>query len=833
MEEKDSLKFSRRDFLTQSAATLGTLAAGATISGAAMPAAPRKVLHIICYSHIDAAWLWPWRDSADEVLSTFRSALDRMKETPDLCYSQSSAAYYRWVQRVAPQMFEEIRARIREGRWEVVGGWPVEPDCNLPSTESFARHCLYGKAYCRSALGVDVNIGLNPDSFGHAAGLPTILASAGYQYYVFMRPQEQDMNLPLVFWWEGPDGSRVLTLRIWNTYDGKAALIPQAAQTLFTSGLDHAAFFLGVGDHGGAVTKEQIRQLLALRQDASLPELRFSTLHNFFAAVRSSPAFASLPVVKGGLQHHARGCYSADGSEKYLNRRAERSLGASEAICALTLADAGRAYDAKAFADSWWKVCFNQFHDLLAGTALYTDYEQARDGLGYACEVAETNKVEALQSLAMRVDMRGVKESAIFLFNPFPWPRKAYVEHAMAREFSEHNPITHLVAQDGTAVPVQWTYSASMAIFFPRLTAWVDLPPCGYKTFELRRGAAPAAPAFSNSFHIDPAQIGISSVTAEDGRQLLAGQAGLVVIADKSDTWAHGIDSFRDEIGRPKLIATKVIEEGPVTRLTRQFAEWGKSRIIIELREFAGLDFIEVHFIVDWNEHEQILKFEIPTAFAAPRVFAKVPGAVVQREIRGDEEPYHDWIALEGDLEGHTYNIGVLNSATYSYDCLNGLFRTILVRSAPYARHNPGTIAYNPADAWQDQGRQERRFWIVGASGPWQPLGLNRLADELQSPAEYVMCSAHTGTEPWEKSYLEIEPEGIDVLAFKRSERGNSFILRMQECTGQATTARLRSHLLGLEHQVAFAPWELKTLEIVPGQPSGHAELRPVSLLEV
>lgn len=105
------------------------------------------MLHVIGYSHIDAAWLWPWRDGSNLVLKTFRSALDRMRETPDFKYCHSSSAHYRWVERADPKMFEEVRECIREGRWEVVGGWPVEPDCNVPSSESFVRHSLYGKDY--------------------------------------------------------------------------------------------------------------------------------------------------------------------------------------------------------------------------------------------------------------------------------------------------------------------------------------------------------------------------------------------------------------------------------------------------------------------------------------------------------------------------------------------------------------------------------------------------------------------------------------------------------------------------------------------------------------
>jgi alpha-mannosidase len=210
---------SRRIFLIGGAATAGLLAARPTAHAAPPTGSNRKVIHLIGYSHIDAAWLWPWTDGVDAALDTFRSALNRIEETPGFCYSHSSSAHYKWVERADPALFAAIKERIRQGRWEVVGGWPVEPDCNIPSTESFVRHCLYGKDYCRRQLGVDVRIATNPDSFGHAAGLPTILKSAGYGYYAFMRPQEHEMHLPYLFWWEGPDGSRILTLRIWKDYD--------------------------------------------------------------------------------------------------------------------------------------------------------------------------------------------------------------------------------------------------------------------------------------------------------------------------------------------------------------------------------------------------------------------------------------------------------------------------------------------------------------------------------------------------------------------------------------------------------------------------------------
>jgi alpha-mannosidase len=823
---------SRRDFLLQGT-SLAALFALPALAQHEVAAASGKVLHLIGYSHIDAAWLWPWRDGSDTVLTTFRSALNRIDETPGFCYSHSSSAHYRWVERADPAMFSEIKQRIREGWWEVVGGWPVEPDCNIPATESFVRHALYGKDYCQRALGADVRIGFNPDSFGHAAGLPTILKRAGYGYYVFMRPQEHEMNLPLLFWWEGADGSRVLTLRIWHSYDAGAKLIQPAAAGAFAPGFDHAAFFLGVGDHGGAVTREQIQQVLALQHDENLPQLRFSTLRDFFAAIERSPAFASLPVVRGELQHHARGCYSAYGEGKFLNRRAERWLGASETISLVASQAAGLAYPSQQYDEAWWKVLFCQFHDMMAGTSLYSDYQDVRDSVGYACEVAQTAKVESLERMAHRVDLSAVEEGAVFLFNPLPWKRKALVEYYTEQDPSRKNPITCLAAQDGQRVPVQWRPSASMTNFFPRLSAWVELPPCGYKVFALAHGDPPLPEKYGNTISVSQTGFGISSLKAEDGVELLAGPLGLVVIADTSDTWAHGINQFRQEMGRPTFLSSTVIESGPVTRVTRHRASWQDSEIVLDIAEFAGLDFVELRFVIDWREHEQMLKLEIPTAFMQPKIYAKVPGQILERTANGEEEPYQDWGAVQGMVGNEEYTVALINNSTYSYDCLQGLFRTVLIRSAPFARHNPNQVPHDDNNAWQDQGRQERTFWLLGGRGSYAKMALDRRAEELQTPAEYVMDSAHHGTEAWEQSFLEIMPGNVWVLAIKRAERSQKqTVLRIQERSGKATRATLRSGPMSLDHSVDLAPWELKTLLVTPAK-SGRSELKEVSLLEI
>lgn len=825
---------SRRDFLVQGTAALSLMATSPLLAQRISGGAPRstKVLHIIGHSHIDAAWLWPWRDGSDAVLNTFRSALNRMNETPGFCYSHSSSMHYRWAQRADPQMFAEIQERVRQGRWEVVGGWPVEPDCNIPATESFVRHSLYGKQYCQRELGVDVKIGFNPDSFGHAAGLPTILKRAGYENYVFMRPQEQEMKLPLLFWWEGADGSRLLTLRIWKEYDGKAADIRSAVAQSFAPGMNDAAFFLGIGDHGGSVTAEQVREVLKMQGDPSLPELRWSTLHEFFTAVKKSPAFASLPVVKTELQHHSRGCYSADSDEKFLNRRAERSLVESESISLIANIAANHAYPGQNYVDAWWKVLFCQFHDVLAGTALYSDYRDVRDGVGYACEVAQTSKIEALETMAKRVDLSEVEEGAVFLYNPFPWQRKALVEFNTEKNPEGAGPVTHLRAKDGTKVPIQWRPPASMTSSMPRLSAWVDLPASGYKVFELAHGSAPDGEVYPTSFAVSETGFGLASLKAEDSTELLAGNVGLVALSDTADTWAHDVKQFRQEMGRPMLVSASVVENGPVTRVTRHRAVWMNSEIILDIAQFAGINAVEFRFVIDWHEHQQMLKLEIPTALKQPRLIAKVPGEVLERTTNGHEEPYQDWAAIQGRIGDNDYTVALINAQTYSYDCLNGLFRTVLIRSAPFARHQPWPVTYNDTNAWQDQGRQERRFWLLGGKGDYSKFSLDRRADEFQTPAEYVLDSAHQGHEPWERSFLEILPNNVWVLAVKRAENPKvGTIIRVQERSGRATKAWLKSASLGLNQTINLAPWELQTVLVKPSA-GGRAEVREVSLLE-
>jgi alpha-mannosidase len=616
--------------------------------------------------------------------------------------------------------------------------------------------------------------------------------------------------------------------------------IADAAQNNFAPDFYHAAYFLGVGDHGGAVTREQIKRVMEQRQDAILPELRFSTVAEFFAAVEKSPAFANLPVIKTELQHHSRGYYAAYGEGKQVNRRAERWLGEAEALSVMANLQHGHDYPGQEYRAAWEKLLFNQFHDLLAGTAQYAAYRESRDQLGYACETAQANRIEALEAMARRVDLRTVKEGAVFVFNPLPWPRRALVEYHTERNPATNPwvplpagvlPITHMETSDGSKAAIQWRPSDSMTQVYPRVSALVDLPACGYKVLELVHGTPPDTEPYKDFFSANDSGFGISSLKSADGKELLAAPVGLVVISDPSDTWGHGITKFRQEAGRPQFASAQQIEDGPVTRVTRQRAKWNTSEIVLDIAQFKGVDAIELRFVIDWHEREQILKLEIPTALESPRNFAKVPGAAIERQPNGEEEPYQDWVAIQGKVGEQDYTVGLINNSTYSYDCLQGILRTVLVRSAPFARHDPFQVPHNDNNAWQDQGRQERRFWLVSGRGAFTALELDRLAEEMQTPAEYVMDSAHDGTEPRERSFFRVSPGTVTLTALKRAERGDGIVVRLQEHVGKATEFALESKTLGVNYQAQIKPWEIRTL-LLTGAGGKQVTIKEVNLLE-
>lgn len=798
----------------------------------------RPVLHLISQAHLDPVWLWPLRDGVAETLTTMQSAVDRLDETPDFQFTRSSACTYRWVREMDPPLYEKIRALVAAGRWEVVGGWVEQPDCNLPSAESFIRQGLYGKRFFQQEFGPagHTAIGYNPDSFGHCGGLPQILRHTGFDGYAFMRPQPWDNpDLPLLFWWEARDGSRVLACRIPECYsqsyaataDDIETAIRAASEKNFLPGLDLGVLWFGVGNHGGGPTREHIARVLELQKDASLPEIRFSTAREFMEAVRRSPGATDLQVVRGELGFVMRGCYSATGEVKQMHRFSEKALFAAESLDVFAN---GADADPAVLADAWWKLLFNEFHDILAGTCAPLAQEETRARFGATLTAARDHRLTSTCRLARRVDTRGEAGSVLFAANPLPWPRTAIVQLDTFMQPHGREEITHLETKDGKHVPIQWLRADAnfgpWGLKWGKLTAALDLPAGGYRVFRAvtRLLDQPMANPFAGTDETNRqfSQAETAEAAVETTRnpalpgwkhdslgELLAREIGTVVIKDDKNTWGLNVSEYTEELGRPEIVETETLEDGPILSVVRQKSRWQASEIWMDVVRFAHTPAIELRFRINWQEKRQILKLELPTRLTDTHVRAKMPTEIVQRPSDEREYPCHDWVALDGNIDGQPASVALLNDSSYSYDARDGRLRMILTRAVPHAEHPPFEYQDDRNIPFLDHGWQERRFLLVTGDRLPAPR-IERLAQEFQIPAEHLLDSAHPGTEPWEQSTFAVEPDSVSVLALKPAEEGDAIIVRLLESAGVVTQAQI--HLRGRSATISLEPHELATL---------------------
>lgn len=221
----------------------------------------KPTVHLICNAHLDPVWQWRWEEGASEAVATFRIAAELLRERRDLVFCHNEAVLYRWVERLDPALFGEIKRLVRAGRWAVSGGWSLQPDVNMPGIESTIRQIAEGRAYFRGAFGVVPRVAYNFDSFGHGAGLPQVLRQAGYEMYIHMRPQAGELELPSdLYRWRGADGSEILAYRIpvglYHTeYDNIGGRLEKGTALALEKGRDIALFW-GIGDHGGGPTRK-------------------------------------------------------------------------------------------------------------------------------------------------------------------------------------------------------------------------------------------------------------------------------------------------------------------------------------------------------------------------------------------------------------------------------------------------------------------------------------------------------------------------------------------------------------------------------------------------
>jgi alpha-mannosidase len=614
--------------------------------------ARQYTLHLVGHAHIDMNWLWLWPETVEVCRATWTQACRFLDEFPEFRFSQSQPAVYRAIQQEQPQLFGDMSRAIGAGRWEVTGTW-VECDLNMPSGESLVRQCLLARNYYRKAFGRVPDIGWSPDTFGHAWTVPQILAGCGLKHYYFMRAGK---GLPL-FRWEGPDGSRLLayTTDSYNEHVGPhLQLMPLNLQK--QAGVRDAMVVYGVGDHGGGPTRQDIETALRLRQSPVFPNVKFSTSRDFFEAALKQRT--DLPVVRDELNPIFEGCYTTHGDIKRENRELEYALPAAETLAVM----AGGGYPAADFEAAWRNTCFNQFHDILCGSAIAGSYAHSaglyREAMGAAQQAVDA----AVERLLAQVDTRGSGE-AFAVFNTLGWPRTDYVE-ASLRTKAEVSGI-EVRGPDGKPVPAQVVERRAEGEGWATTFGFVarDVPPVGWAVYRAQPSTqeparSEAATTISNGRYeltVDPKTGAVSRLLDRQlNRNLVPPGKALDVLQahleDPNGMSAWIIGRVRQVIDLNQVSRVAVTERGPARTTVEVIHTFRQSSFRQRIHLYEGLDRIDFDLTADWREVGNdrdggvMMKVAFPLALDNPAATFEIPFGAIERSPNGAEVPAQKWI---------------------------------------------------------------------------------------------------------------------------------------------------------------------------------------------
>jgi len=788
-----------------------------------------RKIHLIGNAHIDPVWMWQWQEGFAEIKATFRSALDRMKEFDDFKFTSACSSYYMWIEKSDKAMFDEIVERVKEGRWNIVGGWFLQPDCNIPSGESFARHALISQRYFKEKFGITVRTGYNVDSFGHNWNIPQILKNSGMENYVFMRPQGHEKELPSrLFEWMSMDGSSVRTYRVPFVYNVDITRYHFMKQIEQLPDKHELMMFYGVGNHGGGPTIELLDKLHRDITDKYV----FSTVDEYFDAVKEE----KLPVVQDDLQFHAKGCYSACAQIKEGNRKAENELVNAEKYGVLSEHLMDTPYPKEELDKAWKNTLFNQFHDILDGCSIKEAYDDAALVHGEAIGIATRNQNYALQQISWNIDTMDGKELKLYTRNDL-LPREYTAEERIGTPIVIFNPLAYPVKNTvhvrrmpkfmkdnyGNEIPTQVVRDSRSNNRDKYATLFMaEVPAYGYRVYRMYFEQE-AKETFENpliytdtSIENECLRIAFNPVTGEvasifdkvKGNELLSEDTRTVFMDETPyDTWAHDIREFQNVVGVFKEGEVKIIEKGPVRVTMRSKMKLFDTEIIRDYSLLAGSNKVLVKAKIDFHEKHKMLKFTFPVAVGNYKAVGKIPFGFIERSIDGAEHVCGEWNALHDGEKGIT----VANSSKYSFDAKENNLSLTILRGAIYNDH----FAKEERDEfceYMEQGIHRFEYTI----SPFESISESqKAAEQLNNPLSMVYETFHKGNLPTEFSGIAVSKENIVITAIKKHVEEEAIVLRAYETENKETDVEIT--ILGTTFETHFAHNQVKTFKIADG----------------
>lgn len=811
---------------------------------------PRKRVYLLCNAHIDPVWLWEWEEGAAAAIATFRTAADLIEETPDLVFNHNEVILYKWVEEHEPALFKRIQKLVKQGRWRIMGGWYLQPDCNMPSGESFVRQILLGRTYFKEKFGVEPRTAINFDPFGHTQGLVQIMAKSGYDSYIFCRPDKPDLQLPNHdFLWEGYDGSQIIGSRVIGFYNSMLGDVDKKIRD-WQNDHPHPDFGLllwGVGDHGGGPSRKDLGHIRRLQRELKHVELKHAYAEQYFDELR--PRRAKLPRVNRDLNPWGVGCYTSQVRVKQKHRKLENELYATEKMCATAAAQGLMAYPREELHEAACDLATGQFHDILPGSAIQPVEETSLRLLDHGLETLSRVKARAFYALAAGQVAGKPEEALILVYNPHPYPVQATVEceFQLANINLGTDYTLPSVYQAGRLIPSQTEKELSnLPIDWRKRVVFVaELAPSQMNRFDCRLTRMPRKPAIklkerNGKIHFKTKELDvvINCKTGFMDRYRVHGVDYVkarafepLVVRDNEDSWGMTVHSFRKVAGRFKLMpreegtrtsgvthgvlpSVRVVEDGPVRSVIEAVFSYGASCIYQRYKLPKLGTEIEIETRVQWNEKDHMLKLSIPLVAEAWKYLGQVAYGVAELPANGDESVAQKWVAAVARKSNRA--LVCINEGSYGSDFSPDGLRLTLLRSPAYSGHPFGDRIVLPQDQYrprQDQGERLFRYWLNAGPATQRLAAIDREAlVRNERPMALSFNPPGLGRKP--KPGVTLSDDVVQVNAIKQAHQGEDLIIRLFEPVGKPRSTVVNIPFAGVRHKVELGRFEIKTLRV-------------------
>ncbi|MFB0566062.1 MAG: glycoside hydrolase family 38 C-terminal domain-containing protein [Candidatus Aminicenantaceae bacterium] len=811
---------------------------------------PFKTLFLVCNAHLDPVWLWEWEEGAAEAIYTFRTAVELCEEYREFVFNHNEALLYQWVESYEPELFRKIKQLVRKKKWHIMGGWYLQPDCNMPSGESFVRHILLGKKYFLKKFGIEPKTAVNLDSFGHTRGLVQVLKKSGYTSYLFCRPDIYWLQLPGDdFIWVGYDGSEILAHRArahYNSQKGQARA--RVEQWLEENQEKESSILLwGIGNHGGGPSRVDLKQLRKLMAEKDNWQIRHATPEEYFKTLNKKAD--ELPRHSQDLNPWAVGCYTTMALIKQKHRRLENFYFLTEKMATHAALLGLMNYPYRELHEALEDLMFCEFHDILPGSAIPEVEDYSIQKMDHGFEILSRLRAKAFFALVQNQPRAKKGEFPVFVYNPHPYP----VKETVVCEFQPYEPnydrgiirVPQVVDSRGKVIHSQMEKESSNISldWRKRVVFKAELKPSQMNRFYCRLGQKKLKsqnikkPGRFMVFHSEAKELVVNTETGLVESFRVRGFNFLrprsfqaLVIKDYPDPWGMAVRSFRDIKGKFTLMSedesaqfagvpssilkpVRVVEDGPVRTVIEALFKYGNSSLCQKyIFPKRGSEF-EVELRVFWNEKDCMLKLSIPTFFKNGTCKGQVAYGVEEFIRTSEELVAQKWIGVVSSDKRHA--LTVINNGTYGFDFGDGELRISLLRSAAYSADPGGegdTVV--PPDRFEpriDQGERLFKFWIKAGSAAKRFSRVDREAIAKNEAPIVISCFPSS---KGRKSFpaLIVSDTVVQAITFKMAEEKRWLIIRLFEPTGRKRKTSITIPFLNLSFDVSLAGFEIKTM---------------------